>query len=94
MSVGEEQIRCRNCKEVIPVEGGSCPHCGTEIRSTQKLLVAAAVGVVIALASLVQFGDLWFFLVVGVAVVGVAGLLLYDKQQRMQDIAEQPKIET
>ena len=94
MSVGEEQIRCRNCKEVIPVEGGSCPHCGTEIRSTPKLLAAAAVGVVIALTSLVQFGDLWFFLVVGAAIVGVAGLLFYDKRQRMQDLAQQPKIET
>ena len=94
MSVGEEQIRCRNCKEVIPVEGGSCPHCGTEIRSTPKLLAAAAVGVVIALTSLVQFGDLWFFLVIGLAIVGIAGLLVYDKRQRMQDLVQQPKIET
>ena len=94
MSVGEEQIRCRNCKEVIPVEGGSCPHCGTEIRSTPKLLAAAAVGVVIALTSLIQFGDLWFFLVIGLAIVGIAGLLVYDKRQRMQDLVQQPKIET
>lgn len=58
------------------------------------MLAAAAVGVVIALTSLIQFGDLWFFLVIGLAIVGIAGLLVYDKRQRMQDLVQQPKIET
>lgn len=83
MGVAEETIECRKCKESIPLEGESCPHCGTGIRSTGKLIGAALVGAIIALTSFWNIGQLWFFALIGVGIVAAAGVLYYDKRQRM-----------
>lgn len=87
MSTIGESIECRKCKEVISLEGENCPHCGTGIRSTGKLIAIAAVGGVIALSSFWNVDQLWFFGFLGVAISAVAGLLFHDKRQRMRRAA-------
>lgn len=84
MGVAEETITCRKCREEISVEGGSCPHCGTGIRSTGKLAAVAVVGAIIVLTAFSNIGQLWFFALVGVAMIAGPAVLVYDKRQRMQ----------
>jgi len=84
MSGREEQIRCRKCNDSISLDNSSCPHCGTGIRSRVSLIVAIVIGAVIALSSLLNIGDLWFFGILGAAIAFGAGGLLYNREQRIQ----------
>lgn len=86
MSAVDEQIQCRKCRETIPVEGDTCPHCGTGIRSTGKLVVVAVLGAILAISSFWNIGQLFIFLVIGVVMVVGSGALIYDKRQRMQRV--------
>lgn len=86
MSSGESQIRCRKCKEIVALEGGSCPHCGTAFRSVTKLAVAFVIGLFLSVFSLFEIGQLWFFMAIGLAMMGISGFLIYDRRQR-EDIA-------
>lgn len=84
MSKSEQEIVCRNCHEDVPVDR-ECPYCGTSVRSDRPLIAAIVVGVLMVGASLFDLGQLVFFLVIGLAVIGAAGYLLYDKRKRIDE---------
>ena len=86
MSAGEKQIRCRKCKEIISVESGSCPHCGTGIRSTIAPLAVLVLGLIITVATVINLGELWFYTLIGVAMAVVGGFLIYEKRSRMHPV--------
>ncbi len=83
MGVGEKQIVCRKCKETISAEAGSCPHCGTGIRSSIAPISVLVLGLIIAVATITNVGELWFYTLIGVVMVVVGGFLLYEKRSRM-----------
>lgn len=86
MSQAEEQIVCRQCREVIPFQSGGCPHCGTSERDRWKWIAVVAVGVIISIFSLVA--TIWSFLAVGAFLVVIGGYILWDQRNRRQQ-AEQ-----
>lgn len=88
MSQGEQRIVCRRCKERIPAAAGNCPKCGASIRKTRTLVAAAAFGLVIAVASVFNPAGALFFGLVGLALVGIGGYLLYDKRRRINEASE------
>ena len=83
MAVGEQQIRCRNCNETIPLDSDNCPHCGTSVRSLTAPIGVIVLGAIIAAASLLNIGDLWFYGAIGFAMVAVGGMLIYGRQSRI-----------
>lgn len=88
MSKGEREIVCRGCHEKIPV-GNNCPYCGTSVRSDRTLVIAIAIGLLVVGASLFDVSGLLFFAVIGLAIVGGAGYLLYDKRRRIDEATEE-----
>lgn len=88
MSNGERAIVCRRCRESVPVTGGSCPHCGASIRRTWPLVAISLVGVVLVVTSVFAPSELLFFGVVGLLSVAIAGYLLYDKRNRMEEATD------
>lgn len=86
MSAGERQIECRKCKEQISLEAENCPHCGTSIRSLVPSIAAIVLGLVVAGASLMNVGTLWFYGLIGVAMAVIGAYLIYDRQQRIQSV--------
>lgn len=88
MSSGESKILCRRCTEPIRIEDESCPNCGKSVRSTTALAAGLVLGLIVAGASLSDPGDLAFFGVLGLAIAGTTGYLLYNKRQRRKQAAE------
>lgn len=87
MSEVEEQIVCRQCREVIPRDSGSCPHCGTSIRDRWKWIFVIVVGVVLAVSSFLG-GPIWSFFALGLILTIIAAIVLYDQYQRLQQADE------
>lgn len=88
MSTSDTQIVCRNCKETIGTETGSCPQCGTEIRGNLPYAVGIGVGLLLIVAAILRPGDLLAFGVLGAVVAAGAGFFLYDKRQRIEQATE------
>ena len=86
MSSGNQLIACRRCDEPIQQNEGSCPHCGTTVRGTGPYLAGAAGGLVLFAASLLDFGTLYLFGILGLLLAVVCGYLLYEKRQRVGSI--------
>lgn len=84
MSRSERRIVCRGCGEEVPASD-NCPYCGESTRSDRTLYAVIAVGVVIVGASLLDIGNLLFFAAIGVALVAMAGYMLYDKRKRIDE---------
>lgn len=82
MGTEENEIECRRCHEMIPLEAGNCPHCGASVRSTARLGAILVVGLIIMIASAINISDLWFFATIGFLLAFVGGFLLYNKRQR------------
>lgn len=82
MGTGEQQIECRNCREVIPLDAGNCPNCGTSIRSLTAPVVAIVIGLIVAVGSLTDLDNLGFYGLIGLAMVGIGGFLIYDRRRR------------
>lgn len=87
MSGEESKIRCRRCNDTIRLEDESCPNCGTSIRSTTALAVGLAFGLLLAVASVTNPGELAIFGVFGLVVAVMTGYLLFNKRQRKQQAA-------
>lgn len=88
MSQGEQtKMACRRCGEPIPVQSENCPHCGTSTRGRNGPIIAFVAGIVMAAASLFNLGDLLFFGVIGVIMAAFAGYLLYDRRERIREVA-------
>ena len=85
MSQVERMIICRRCRESIQVEGGACPHCGTSIRSNRMPIVSIVIGAIIVLFSALSFRELLFFFVIGVALIGIGGYLIWDRRNRINE---------
>ncbi len=90
MSAGERQIVCRQCRETIAFDAGSCPHCGTDIRKRLTWFIVIGVGILIAAASLFELDSLMVFFILGLLMAAIGGYILYDQRQRLQQAAEQP----
>lgn len=88
MSERERSIVCRRCREAAPLAGGNCPHCGASIRGNLALVVIGLFGLVLVIASLFALSELLFYGVVGLACLGIASYLLYDKQRRIRAASE------
>jgi hypothetical protein len=86
MSSGEQQIECRNCREVIPLDSGNCPNCGTSIRSLAAPGAAIGVGVLVAVGSMTNLGEYWFYGLVGIAMIGVGAFLIRNKRSRIRSV--------
>lgn len=84
MSSGEQQIRCRNCREAVPLDAGNCPNCGTSIRSLTAPIAAIVLGAIVAIGSLLNIGTLWFYGMIGLVMVAVGAFLIYDRRRRIQ----------
>jgi uncharacterized paraquat-inducible protein A len=84
MSSDGQLIVCRRCKEVIPQEEGSCPHCGTSIRGDIAYIAAIVFGLIMASVTVFSPGQLFIFGVLGLAIAGTSGYLFYNKRQRIQ----------
>ena len=88
MSQGEQEIVCRRCREQIPATAGNCPQCGASIRKSGTLIAVAGFGLVLAVAAAFRPSDILFFGLVGLALIGMSGYLLYDKRQRINEASE------
>lgn len=88
MSGEESKILCRRCDEPIRVEDESCPNCGKGIRNTISLVIGLGLGLIVAAASLSNPGELGVFGVLGLAIAGITGYLLYNKRQRKKQASE------
>lgn len=88
MSNSEQGIVCRRCREVVPVTGGNCPHCGASIRRNWPLVAVLLVGLVLVVTSLFAPSELLFFGGLGLLGVAIAGYLLYDKRKRIEEAAQ------
>lgn len=83
MSQSGEMMLCRECHERISTEVENCPHCGRDTIGWGPA-IALVVGLVIAGASALQIGSLWFFGLIGLAIAGVGGWMYWDKRQRIK----------
>lgn len=88
MSSEESTIVCRRCNETFRVEDENCPNCGKAVRSTAYLAGGFVLGVVIAVASLFDPGQLAFFGVFGLAIAVTTGYLLYNKRNRIDQTTD------
>lgn len=88
MSSESSSIVCRRCGESFPVEDRSCPHCGKSVRNSTYLAIVVALGLVMAVASLFNLGQLAVFGVVGALLAVAGGYLLYNKRQRVREASE------
>lgn len=86
MSATERQIECRKCRETVPMDSDNCPNCGASIRSIVAPAAAIVLGLVVAVGSLSNLGALWFYGLIGLGLVGVGAVLLYDRQRRIQEV--------
>lgn len=86
MSSGEQQIECRNCRELIPLDAGNCPNCGTSIRSLTAAAAAIGVGLLVAVGSLTNLSGYWFYGLIGLALVGVGAFLIRDRRHRTRSV--------
>lgn len=87
MSDSGEMMLCRECHERISTEVENCPHCGRDTLGWGPYL-AVVVGVVIAASSATQIGNLWFFGLVGLAIAGIGGWMIWDRRQRISRATE------
>jgi hypothetical protein len=85
MAAGDQQIICRRCGETISQSVDSCPHCGAEIRSRKGPLAALIVGLVIALPTVIDFGELWPYTAIGLIIAFGGAYFLYDRRRRIRD---------
>lgn len=83
MSATERQIECRKCRETVPLDVDNCPNCGTSIRSLVGPIAAIVLGLIVVAAS---FGSLWFYALIGVALIAVGAGLIYDRQRRIREV--------
>ena len=88
MSEAEREIVCRQCRRVIPfAPGEGCPHCGRSMRDRLRWGFVILVGAILAVFSVA--GGLPAFALLGLFLMGVGGLVLWDQRQRIQQAAEQ-----
>lgn len=87
MSEAEQQIVCRQCREMIPFTSGGCPHCGTSIRDRWKWVGVAVVGAILMVSALLG-GPIWSFVLLGLFMIGIGGYVLWDQYQRLQEAEE------
>ena len=77
----QKQLECRDCGEWISAEADNCPSCGESTIGSGPY-IAVAFGVVLFVASLARVGQLWFFSLLGLALVAAGGWILYDRRNR------------
>lgn len=87
MSESGEMMLCRECHERISTEVDNCPHCGRDTLGWGPY-AGLVVGLVIALASTRELGNLWFFGLIGLVIAIVGGWMLWDKRQRISRASE------
>lgn len=87
MSSPEKQLECRSCGEWIAADTDNCPNCGESTIGSGPY-IAVAFGVVLFLASLAQVGQLWFFSLLGLALIVAGGWILYDRRERTRAVDE------
>jgi LPXTG-motif cell wall-anchored protein len=87
MSGSQKQIECRSCGEWIPADSENCPSCGESTIGRGPYL-AVAFGVVLFAAGLAKIGQLWFFSLLGLALVAAGGWILYDRRERTRPVEE------
>ena len=88
MSQDGSSIVCRRCGETIPLEGGSCPHCGKDIRKITGPAIAIFLGALLVGSAILGGSSLYVFGAVGLVMAASGGYILYDRRTRMQEAAE------
>jgi len=88
MSQDGSSIVCRRCGETIPLEGGSCPHCGKDIRKVTGPAVAIVLGVILVGSAILGGSALYVFGAVGLVMAASGGYILYDRRQRIKEAAQ------
>lgn len=94
MSEEGSSIVCRRCGEVIPLDAGSCPHCGQEIRGTAGPVGGVVLGVLLVIAAIFGGSRLYVFGALGLLLGAASGYLLYDKRRRIQEAASRGGVST
>lgn len=88
MSEGQREIVCRRCDELFAMESGNCPHCGQSVRSDRGPAIVIALGAVLAIASMLSIGELWFFGLVGVLMIVGGAYVIREKRERIREASE------
>ncbi|MFB6119955.1 MAG: hypothetical protein ABEJ68_02425 [Halobacteriaceae archaeon] len=88
MSSDGSSIVCRRCGETIPLEAGSCPHCGKDIRNITGPAVAIVLGLILVGSAILGGSQLYVFGAVGLVMAASGGYILYDRRQRIQEAAQ------
>ena len=88
MSQEGSSIVCRRCGETIPLEAGSCPHCGKDIRNVTGPAVAIVLGLILVGSAVIGGSSLYFFGAIGLVMAASGGYILYDRRQRIQEASE------
>lgn len=93
MSAEGELIRCRRCANTHPIDDERCPHCGAKVRGTLPYVAGFLLGLALVIATLFNFDELVIFGVIGLAIAGLSGYLLYERRQRIQEAEGEAVIE-
>lgn len=88
MSSDEDRIICRRCGENVSMTVGACPRCGAEIRGRRGPIGALVLGLVIMISSLLEFGQLWVFGLLGLLLAFGGGYFIWDQRRRIREATE------
>lgn len=83
--MNQKRIECRQCENVFPLSDENCPKCGTSVRGWKAPAAALVLGIVVVVSSLINITQLWFFLLVGLALIGVGAVVLQERRQLIVD---------
>lgn len=70
----------------MPLDVDNCPNCGTSMRGLAGPIAAIVLGLVVVIGSLGNIDDLWFYALIGVALIGVGSALIYDRRRRTREV--------
>jgi len=60
-----------------------CPHCGTSVRGLTAPIAVIVLGAIIAVASILNVGDLWICGAIGLVMMAVGGVTIDSRQNRL-----------